>query len=112
VWTMPFPTSEFEDFNFGTNVHFMTECAAGWNKYKSEKFSIYPIPITDLLTLETKFRGRNSIEITSLNGQLIYRDIIEGPTIHQIDLSSFQKGLYLVIIRSRDYVKTEKFIKQ
>ena len=112
VWTMPFPTSEFEDFNIGTNVRFITDCAPGWNKYKSEKFSIYPVPITDRLTLETKFRGRNTVEITSLNGQLIYRDNIEGPTIHQIDLSSIQKGIYFVIIRSRDYVKTEKFIKQ
>ncbi len=111
VWTMPFPPNEFEEFKWGTNVHFLKECATGWNKYNTEKFSIYPNPITDFLTVETKFPGHNSIEITLLNGQLIYSDIIKGPTIHQIDLSSFQKGLYLITIRSRDYVRMEKIIK-
>jgi hypothetical protein len=112
VWTMPFPPPEFEELNYGKNVYFTTECAPGWNKYNKEKFNIYPNPTNDLLTIETKFRGHNSIEITLMNGQLLYSDEIEGPTIHQLDLSSFEKGLYFITIRSRDYVRTEKIIKQ
>jgi hypothetical protein len=112
VWTMPFPPNEFEERNYGTNVYFTSECAPGWNKYNTEKFNIYPNPTSDLLTIETKSRGHNSIEITLMNGQLLYSDEIEGPTVHQIDLTSFQKGIYFVIIRSRDYVRTEKIIKQ
>jgi hypothetical protein len=108
---MPFPPTEFEELNCGTNAYFTSECAPGWNKYNTEKFKIYPNPTTDLLTIETKSRGHNSIEITLLNGQLIYRDKIEGPTIHQIDLSSFEKGLYFITVRSRDYARTEKIIK-
>ncbi len=54
--------------------------------------------------------GMQTERITSLNGQLLYSDKIEGPT-HQIDLSSFQKGLYFITVRSRDYVWTEKIIK-
>jgi hypothetical protein len=51
------------------------------------------------------------MEITSLNRQLLYTDRMEGLT-HQIDISSFEKGLYFITVRSRDYVKTEKIIKQ
>ena len=72
--------------------------------------TIYPNPTTNILTIETSQPGRHFIGITSLNGQLLYSDKIEGPT-HQIDLSSFEKGLYFITIRSRDFVRTEKIIK-
>ena len=72
--------------------------------------NIYPIPANDLLIIETNKVGLYSIELNSINGQLLYTDRMEGPT-HQIDLSSFQKGVYLIKVRSKDYVRTEKIIK-
>ena len=74
-------------------------------------FLVYPNPTRGILTIETDITGHYSIAITSLNGQLLYTDRMEGPT-HQIDLSSFEKGLYFITIRSRDYLRTEKIIKQ
>jgi hypothetical protein len=112
VWTMPFPPDKFAEINYDINVHFTSECSLGWNKYNTKRFNIYPNPITDFLTIETKSRGHNSIDIKLLNGQLIYSDKIEGPTIHQIDLSSYQKGVYFITVRSRNFVRTEKIIKQ
>jgi hypothetical protein len=35
---------------------------------------------------------------------------MEG-TSHQLDLSSLQKGVYLISIRSKDFVTTRKVIK-
>jgi hypothetical protein len=35
---------------------------------------------------------------------------MEGKS-HQIDLSSFQKGVYFITIRSKDFVTTRKVIK-
>jgi hypothetical protein len=72
---------------------------------------VYPDPATDPLTVETVHPGLHSIEITALNGQLLYSTIMEEPTC-QLDLSSFQKGLYFITVRSRDKVWTEKIIKQ
>lgn len=71
---------------------------------------LYPNPVTDQLTVETNSREQHSVEISSLNGQLLYSTQIEEPSC-QIDLSSFQKGIYIITIRSRDYVRTEKIIK-
>ena len=71
---------------------------------------VYPNPANNSLTIETEHPDRYSIEITSLNGQLIFSTIMVGNT-HQLDLSSFQKGAYLITIRSKDFVKTEKIIK-
>ena len=73
-------------------------------------FKIFPNPANDLLTLQAKEKRLYSIEITSLNGQLILSREIEG-TSHQIDLSSFPKGIYFITIRSKDFVTTEKIIK-
>ncbi|MFC2116542.1 T9SS type A sorting domain-containing protein [Bacteroidota bacterium] len=71
---------------------------------------IYPNPVTDLLSIETSTPGLHTIEIHSLNGQLLYSTKIDGPTL-QIDVSTFQKGVYLITIRSKDYMRTEKIIK-
>ena len=60
----------------------------------------------DLLNLQELQR----IELYSLSGQLIYSTIYDAPII-QIDLSSLQNGVYLIIVKSRDFIKTEKIIK-
>ena len=71
---------------------------------------LFPNPATGLLTIETEHPGKHTIEITSLNGQLIYSTKMEGPTL-QIDLSSFQEGIYFITVRSRDQLWMEKIIK-
>ncbi len=79
-------------------------------EFSGTDLHLYPNPVTDQLTIETNSIEQHSVEITSLNGRLLYSNQIEGPT-YQIDLSSFQKGVYIIMIRSRDYVRTEKIIK-
>jgi hypothetical protein len=71
---------------------------------------IYPNPANDLITIETKISGPYSIELNSVNGQLIYRARILEP-VHHINVSSFQKGMYMITIRSEDYTRIEKIIK-
>ena len=71
---------------------------------------IYPNPANDLLTVEMDKPEWGSIEITSINGQLLYSTRMKG-SILQIDLSSFQKGVYFITVRSRDQVWTEKVVK-
>ena len=76
----------------------------------SNSIKIYPLPANDILNIETGGIRLYSIEITSLNGHLIFSTEMEG-TILQIDLSSFQKGVYFITIRSKDFVTTEKIIE-
>ncbi|KPK79461.1 MAG: hypothetical protein AMS27_18010 [Bacteroides sp. SM23_62_1] len=77
---------------------------------QERNFSLYPNPAIDILNIETNISNLHCIEITSLNGQLLYNTKTEDHTF-QIDLSSFQKGIYFITVRSRDYVITEKIIK-
>jgi hypothetical protein len=71
---------------------------------------IYPNPAKTLITVETGTLDRYSIEIHSMNGQLLYDRNQEGD-VHQIDLSSFRDGIYFITIRARDFVTTKKIIK-
>jgi hypothetical protein len=81
------------------------------NNKIDRNYNFYPNPTQGILIIETGTTGQHSIEITSLNGKLLYTDKMEEPT-HHLDLSSFQTGVYFITVRSRDYVRTEKIIKQ
>jgi len=78
--------------------------------FVSPKYRIYPNPAKDLLTIKTSKIGQYFLGISTLSGQLIYDILMEGTT-HQLDLSSFQKGVYFITIRSEDFVTTRKIIK-
>ena len=72
--------------------------------------TVYPNPAEALINIQIKRVGKYTVEITSVNGQLLYSEnIVESK--HQIDLSSFQKGIYFITIRSKDFARTEKIIK-
>ena len=92
------------------NVFFTTECSAGIEKRYYNNIAIYPNPTNTILTIETGISDLYNIEITSQNGQLILSKEMEGTT-HQLDLSSFQSGVYFITIRSKDFTTTRKIIK-
>jgi len=71
---------------------------------------IFANPVTDFLTIKTNNPERLFISFFSLNGQLILNQVLEG-SFHSIDLSSFQKGVYFITIRSKNFINTEKIIK-
>jgi hypothetical protein len=76
----------------------------------SPEVQIYPNPTAGLLTIETAETDLLHIEIFTLSGQSVFNRTIEGPSM-QVDLSSFQKGIYFLTIRSEDYMLTRKLIK-
>jgi hypothetical protein len=112
VWTTPFPPEDVIVVSGGSpNVSFLTDC----NVFvlegpKQQGISIYPNPTYNLLTIEASISDQYTFEIISLNGQLILSKKMEGTT-HQIDLSLFQKGVYFITIRLKDFVTTRKIIK-
>jgi hypothetical protein len=82
----------------------------GLKNYKPIHLRLYPNPTNALITVESVTSELSTIEITSVNGQLFFSKKVEG-TSHQLDLSSFQKGIYFITIRSRHFVATRKIIK-
>lgn len=94
-----------------SNQHSITVTGVGVNdKYAKLSAFIYPNPADNIINVQSPFAGPSSIVISTIKGQEIYNDSFHE-TSHQIDLSSFQKGVYFITIRSKDFVTTEKIIK-
>jgi enterochelin esterase-like enzyme len=74
------------------------------------EIELFPNPANKVVTLFTHHHGLYNLTISSINGKLIHSSQTEGTT-HQIDLSSFQKGVYFITIRSKDFMTTRKIIK-
>ena len=83
----------------------------GIDNILSGQIRIFPNPTNNMVIVETKETGLYSIEITSIKGQIIHSRNFEGNS-NQIDLSSFQGGVYFITVRSKDHVITRKIIKQ
>jgi rhodanese-related sulfurtransferase len=81
------------------------------NPLDGMKIKLYPNPTNGHLTIQTEGIVLYSVELISLKGQLVYHKNYKGNN-NQIDLSSFEKGLYFITIRSGDYVRMQKIIKQ
>ncbi len=113
VWELPFPPEGVEvDTTFSPNVVFTTDYCpgVGVEDYIQTGLSIYPNPTSSILTIEIERSDHYSIYITTLSGQMVISTEMEGST-HQIELSSFQEGVYFITIRSKEFVITKKIIK-
>lgn len=79
---------------------------------------LYPNPVQNKLQIHfaTTDGERHSIELISLNGEVLKREIVsvneDLSTLHQLDVSSLKQGLYLVrISNGRGGYVTRKFEK-
>ena len=109
VWES-FPEGVTVDTTSSPNVDFVVCSPSGLERHYLKGISIYPNPSYGHLNIETLASGWYTIEIVSQSGQLIYSDRIEGPR-HQVDLSNLQKGIYIIRLRSDNFVRTQKLIK-
>jgi len=80
------------------------------NTIHNSHFHIYPNPASKWIKVDTDETIGGIIKIYSINGQLIHTAQNEGPS-SRIDLSNFKKGVYIITIRSKDFVITRKIIK-
>jgi Secretion system C-terminal sorting domain/PKD domain len=78
---------------------------------------IYPNPTDDLayLNLNSSYEGQATINIMGIDGRLItqfMRDVIFGDNTLELDLSAYEKGIYLVeIISDKDRAVSKLMVK-
>jgi len=114
VWTDPFPIDGIQvDTSGSPNVNFTTEGCLGitaLNLPKHKEILIYPNPVYEILTIEVEQSEIYTVEVNSINGQLIFRTEMEASS-RQLDISSFNKGVYFLTVRAKGFVKTEMIVK-
>jgi photosystem II stability/assembly factor-like uncharacterized protein len=78
-------------------------------------FTIYPNPASTKISITTTSNKSNEqvqISIFSINGQLIRSDKFQKPERFDMDVSTMQKGIYLMRIQSTEGVETQKLVLQ
>ncbi len=83
----------------------------------SKQYKIYPNPTTDIITADYYLNENSSvtIKLTNITGQTIYEqrsNSLQGENNHQIDLSTYKAGLYLLTLKTATGSVTAKIIKQ
>ena len=92
----------------------ITSSALGTNDVLASKFSTFPNPVSDILSL-TSGEGVqiSKVEITDLNGRVIktvnYSDTVSEIQINVADLAA---GMYLVNVNSAEGTATKKILKK
>ncbi len=92
----------------------VTSSALGVNDVLASKFSTFPNPVNDVLTLNSGEGVQiSAIKITDLNGRVVktlnYSDAMSEMQINVADLSS---GMYLLNISSNQGTATKKIVKK
>jgi hypothetical protein len=83
-----------------------------FNKDVNFRFSIFPNPATRLLHIGTDFilPGKTTFEILSLNGAILLKGQLEPSLLCEVDISSFDPGVYLIRISGNRLQETQKLL--
>lgn len=78
------------------------------------KYSIYPNPTTDFLSIDLRsvYDGTYQYIITDMNGKLIQKSMILNDTINQIDVSTISSGNYIITVVKDNKGYAQKWIKR
>lgn len=72
------------------------------------EFVIYPNPATQFITIETEM-NEGTVSIYDMQGKLVFEN---GNTNCNIDVSGWEKGIYLVSLMNSEEIQNQKFIKE
>lgn len=108
----PNPVDEYVDMG-AIESSFMA-IPSSENKLKlnrTDSFQLFPNPADDHVVLLADHYDHYSLELYTSSGQLVQQREFMGNS-RTIDLSSFEKGMYVLLIRTQGKVWTSRLIKQ
>ncbi len=108
----------FNGVNYNTLLmedYILVDDCIGLEENTTSSISLYPNPCKDILTLEfnTNSNDKTEISISDLNGRVIWEaNNNEANTILNIDVSSFESGVYLLQISDENsFMINKRFVK-
>ena len=104
------PTND-DTNNNGIPDYLDEEVTAGVNELAPMFFELYPNPVQNELTIRLKDDlSKHSLTITNIQGQVVFKSVLQNKDILTIDVSSFTTGVYLLNITSSRLSQTQKLI--
>lgn len=113
VWELPFPTAEVDlDTTSSPNVVFTTDACPGLGTVSlpAGTFRLYPNPVTNRVTIESKGPYPILLELRDLNGRMIRKARMEGP-VQTLDLTGVPGGIYVISVRTVNESIAKRIIK-
>ncbi len=75
------------------------------------RFNIFPNPANQKIIIDLRNNLNNSIEQVSLltiDGRMIFKKILGGADLYELDISNFNNGLYLLMLKDRSHSYYQK----
>lgn len=73
------------------------------------QFGLFPNPASNMVTISMNEKSSTMVEIMDITGKIVYSDVATNNN-HQLDLSSWEKGVYLVRLTTDNKVNTQSLI--
>lgn len=91
--------------------NYMKNIVLKTSKIEEKELSVYPNPVQDVLNLTApkSVESNYSMEIFNMSGQQLYKT--KNPVL-SVDMSSYDSGIYLLVIKNGDEMIREKIVKQ
>ena len=99
---------------FGDSVYYYFQAVTGMNNLVAQQVSlnVYPNPAANYITVESNSIAEDqTISVYNIQGQLITQQkILQAKT--NIDISAFEKGIYVVKVNNAKGLEVRKFVKE
>jgi hypothetical protein len=86
--------------------------ALGIEQEASSNFKLYPNPVSEVLSIESKTDEPTDIQIFNSLGVLVFTQTSNASSEINLNLSSFPKGVYIVNLTTENQTKSEKIVVQ
>lgn len=83
---------------------------AGLVNYHDFKFTVYPNPATDFVTVSGPFRSGSTLNIYDSSGKLIRCQSIRSENL-RLDVRDVVPGVYSLVVTSNEYVSSLRWVK-
>lgn len=99
-----------QDTHWRLDLNSLKPVNTGLHKSEFQDIRIYPNPAHDLITIQSRHQDFQTMEIISLDRRVLNKmEFTDRST--QLDLSSYQSGIYLIRIKSGDKVSNSRIVK-
>lgn len=110
-----FATAAVNAWGWAIDNLYIQDAITGIENNLTSAVQVYPNPATDWLIVEAAgIDGNASITLVNLHGQTIHTseaEAVQGTIKHQINMTSFSSGLYLLKLETRKGTALKKVVK-
>ena len=94
------------------SVYTFRNCYLDIEEEKTNSYSIYPNPTTDIVNITSDNKEVSELTILSLNGQIVYTDHLTSSNSYSFNTDFLSPGIYVIEITSAKTTYSTKLVKQ